>query len=514
MADAADAAATALLDDDAAAPAAAPSAAAPTRPPLLLGELRAQAALALPLAFTLLCRFAQGFVDLAVVGHLLGTDALAGASLALTFLFALTNVVTSSCGDATAALCAQALGAGEPRLCQTWLQLGMLSSSAVVLVALAPAWAFVGAPLRALGAGERVAQLAEFFARASIPRMLLHVNYYAFKMFLAAQRRLAPDVLGNTFGIAAGVAANVLLVGGTCAIPAGGSAATPCWPGLGFAGAPLAGLLARALVIALVVALAIRGPAPWRPASESLGGGWMLHAGPAGALRGDRVRHFLALALPSAGRAALDQGVVLGLALLAGSMGAASAGAHNALVELFAIACALAWAIGDAVMVRVGRALGAGDAAGARRAAAVGVAAAAAYAALAPAVLVPLAPLLGTLFSRDAAVLSVSAATAPAMAALVSASALLFPLLGVATAQGASGARGGARAWLAGAAVIVPMAWGLGISRGLGVPGLWAAWAAGYGTTAAGIAVLVARADWDELAAEAAAGARGKAEGG
>ena len=100
------------------------------------------------------------------------------------------------------------------------------------------------------------------------------------------------------------------------------------------------------------------------------------------------------------------------------------------------------------------------------------------------------------------------------MAALVSASALLFPLLGVATAQGASGARGGARAWLAGAAVIVPMAWGLGISRGLGVPGLWAAWAAGYGTTAAGIAVLVARADWDELAAEAVAGARGKAEGG
>ena len=488
----------------------------------MLDELYVQAALALPLAFTLLCRFVQGFVDLAVVGRLLGTDALAGASLALTFLFSMTNVVTGSCGDATAALCAQALGAGEPRLCGAWLQLGMLSSSAAVLLVLAPAWAFVGVPLRALGAGERVAQLAELFARASIPRMLLHVNYYAFKMFLAAQRRLAPDVLGNVAGMAAGVAANVLLVGGTCAVGVaaevgGASTAPACWRGLGFVGAPLAGTLARALVIALVVALALFGPASWRPATEALSGGWALHAGPAGALRGDRVRHFLALALPSAGRAALDQGIALGLALLAGSLGAASAGAHNALVELFAIACALAWAIGDAVMVRVGRALGAGDAAGARRAAAVGVAAGAAYALLAPAVLLPLAPLLGALFSSDHAVLSVSAATAPAMAALVSSSALLFPLLGVATAQGANGARGAARAWLAGTAVIVPMAWGLGIARGLGVPGLWSAWAAGYGAAATGLAILVARADWEALAVEALSKTRaagGKEEGG
>ena len=121
---------------------------APPRLRPMLDELYVQAALALPLAFTLLCRFAQGFVDLAVVGRLLGTDALAGASLALTFLFALTNIVTGSCGDATAALCAQALGAGEARLCGAWLQLGMLSSSAAVLLVLAPAWALVGAPLR------------------------------------------------------------------------------------------------------------------------------------------------------------------------------------------------------------------------------------------------------------------------------------------------------------------------------------------------------------------------------
>ena len=36
------------------------------------------------MSVTLLCRFLQGFTDLAVVGHFLGTDALAAVSLALT----------------------------------------------------------------------------------------------------------------------------------------------------------------------------------------------------------------------------------------------------------------------------------------------------------------------------------------------------------------------------------------------------------------------------------------------
>jgi hypothetical protein len=40
--------------------------------------------LAGPMALTLLCRFVQGFTDLAVVGHYLGSDALAAVSLALT----------------------------------------------------------------------------------------------------------------------------------------------------------------------------------------------------------------------------------------------------------------------------------------------------------------------------------------------------------------------------------------------------------------------------------------------
>ena len=81
-------------------------------------EARAQCAITLPLALTLLTRFAQGFIDLAIVGRLLGAAPLAGVSLALTLQFTTLGVVTAGFGDAVATLCSQARGAGRPALPQ------------------------------------------------------------------------------------------------------------------------------------------------------------------------------------------------------------------------------------------------------------------------------------------------------------------------------------------------------------------------------------------------------------
>ena len=213
---------------------------------------------------------------------------------------------------------------------------------------------------------------------------------------------------------------------------------------------------------------------------------------------------FLALAVPSACRAGLDQGLVLGLALFAASLGGPAAAAHNVLVELFAcVGGAVVWATGDAVTVRVGRALGAGDVAAARLSAGVGLGFSLCVSGVALSVLTPLRGELGFLFSSDPVVLALTADTIPALAALVAVSSLLFCLLGVLLGQGRG--RAAARGWLLGAAVILPAAWGLGVATGGGVPGLWWAWTAGYGAACVALAGAVATSDWEALADAAVA---------
>lgn len=511
---------------------------------LLADEARQQAALTLPLAATLLTRFMQGCVDLAVVGRLLGGTPLAGASLALTLQFSTLGVVTMGFGDAVATLCSQALGAGQPQLCGLWLQAGMAYSTAAVLLVLLPLWCFAGPLLQAVaGVDATTASFASTYARVAAPRALIHANYYCFKVYLAAQRRLAPDVAGCVAGLAAAALLDVLLVGGTCALTGGSSssASSPCWGGLGFVGAPLAAVAARAITAGLVVGLArlpafgapapvaaaapeaettpprkavateddatsYKSPTPLPPTTTLVWTGWALHAGDGGALRADRRAAYLAVALPAALRSLADQGAVAGLALMAATLGPAAAAAHNVAVEVYAcVGGAVCWAACDAVLVRVGAAMGSGRPRRAAAALAVGVAGGAAFAATVPPAVLLLPPrdALGRLFTDDDAVLAVVHATLPAMAALIAVTAIVFPLLGAAI--GAGKARAGSRSWLAGVLAILPAAWGWGLAGGGGVPGLWGAWTAGYALAAACLAGVLARADWHALAAAATA---------
>lgn len=88
----------------------------------VFSELRNIVVLAGPMSLTLLCRFLQGFIDLATVGHYLDTDALTGVSLALTVQFTTMGLVNFGFGDAVPSLCAQAHGAGNLKLMGIWLQ--------------------------------------------------------------------------------------------------------------------------------------------------------------------------------------------------------------------------------------------------------------------------------------------------------------------------------------------------------------------------------------------------------
>lgn len=494
----------------------------------VLNELVEQSSITVPLALTLLCRFIQGFVDLAVVGRLVGSEALAGASLALTIQFTTTGIVTMGFGDAVAALSSQALGAQQPSLCGRWLQLGMLASTGAIC-ALAPLYWLTGDLLIALGVDSATAGFASLYARIALPRAFIHVNYYSFKVYLAAQKRLKPDVVGCVVGLCVSVVLDFLLVGGTCTLSPTTLPDGQCWGGLGFIGAPIAAVASRAITAGLVLGLAqlkVFGAPQTVPKSseasddaldpatgsdvEAVDGrhrawtGWALHAGADGALRQDRVRSYLAVALPAAGRSLVDQGQIAALALMAGALSPAAAAAHNSLIELYAcVGGAVCWANCDAVIVRVGRAMGSGDPASARRAAVVGVSISVAFAVLIPPlVLLPAGAAVGRLFTDDPEVISITATTLPAMCGLIVATALVFSLLGAAIGTGQAAA--GGRAWLIGCAAIVPMAWGWGVASGGGVPALWGSCCVGYAITAGVLFMLLVRLDWDNIARDVA----------
>ncbi len=240
-----------------------------------------------PLSITLLCRFIHGFVDLVIIGHYLGTQALAGASLALTVQFTTMGFVTQGFGDAVPTLCSQALGAKNKPLLGIWLQLGWISCTAACIPILI-FWWYTGELLQLCGVSSEVAAFASRFNRLSMPRMWIHCMYYCLKMFLSSQRVTMPDLVVNLIGIGTNAGLNVLLVGG----------AGRAWAGLGFDGSPAATVLSRLLILSMLGGYTVIR----KPHDRETWGGFDL----LGALRKDRVKVFLGIALPSALRAALD----------------------------------------------------------------------------------------------------------------------------------------------------------------------------------------------------------------
>ena len=554
-------------------------------------EAIAQSAISVPLALTLLTRFIQGFADLAIIGRLLGSQALAGASLALTIQFTTLGVITMGFGDAVASLCSQALGARHPQLCGLWLQTGMVCSTAAALC-LVPLWWFAGDIIAATGSDGTTAGYASTYARWSTLRAFIQVNYYCYKVYLASQRRLLPDVIGCLVGLIIGIPTDILLIGGTCAFAADSplfsfngrlfdrkaeaelSASnmgnmyfsdadntSNCWGGLGFIGAPIAAVAVRAITASAVLILAqtdcvgrrgeLKVEAADEPAADTANdlhtvdtgthdsvpvvnadptasdcsatasayadakggpavnsgtwGGLALHSRQDGALRPDRLRSYFGTSLPAALRSLVDQGQILSLALMAARLGPAAAAAHNACIELYAcVGGAYLWANCDAVLVRVGRALGAGNAEGAQRSAVMGLSLATFFAlTFPPALLLPTKRVIGRLLSSDDAILSITADTMLPMCALIGATAVVFSLLGAAIGSGRAAA--GGRAWMVGLMLVVPTAYAWAIAPGDGgVPALWGACAVGYGVTSAILAWILVTSDWRHLARQAA----------
>jgi putative MATE family efflux protein len=390
-------------------------------------------ALAVPALGALAAEPLYLLVDTAVVGHL-GTTQLAALALAATML----NTVVGLCiflTYATTARVARLHGAGEDRAATAlgpqalWLALGLGVAVATVLaVAADPA-------LRVLGGEGEVARLAARYLRIAVVGVPCALLALAGQGWLRGMGDLRTPLVIVAAGNAVNVVLELLLVFGL-GLGLDGSAAGTVLAQLGM-GAAFAALLLRA-----------RG--------ERLRPAW-----PA-------IRSLATIGAQIFVRTASLLACFLLAGAVAARAGAPSLAAHQVAYGIFTFLALVLDALAIAAQVLVGRALGAGDASGARAdgrriirwSLTLGIALA-----LALAVLHDLVP---RAFTSDPEVLARAHAMWPLFVVLWPAAAAVFALDGILI--GASDTRYLAGAMAVSAAVFVPVVLTAG-----GLPGVWAA---------------------------------------
>jgi len=420
-----------------------------------LHELERLLRLATPLAAAHAGNQLMTVVDTAIVGRL-GAVELAAVGLASNLFFPV-MVLGMGAMMGFDPLVSQALGAGDERRARWLLWQGVWLAVATGLLLAVP-MALLPAILGPIGIAPEVARKATQYILVRTAGLVPLFLYVGLRSYLQAVGVTRPMIV-------AVVVANLFNAGCTLLLVFGG-ASLPAWTGplrlvppLGVIGAAVATVLCTVLQVA-IVALAVRAiPAP------ALG---------AGERRLDRaeVRTAVRLGLPVGLQMAAEVGVFALVGLLVGRLGSAELAAHQIALTLASFSFSIAVGFGAAGSVRVGRAIGARDAAGTRRAGFVALAGGGGGMALWSLLFLAMPEGFAALLSDEAEVIRTAA---PLL--LVAAAFQVFDGLqavGAGILRGAGDTRFAFVANLVGHyAVGLPVAILLGYHADLGVTGLW-----------------------------------------
>jgi MATE family multidrug resistance protein len=308
------------------------------RPP---SPLRQLTQLALPIVAVNLGQMLMSVVDTLMVGRI-SAEAIAAVALGTLFFFA---AAISGEGILLALdpLISQAVGAGDGVGQARGLQRGIVL--AVLLTVPAALFLLVSPPLMvALRQPEGVVPLARAYVWILIPGVLPFYLFIALRQTLQAMGRVRPVLLTMLAANLLNVALNYLLIFGKLGLPA-----------LGVAGSAWATTLSRWFMVGVLawVAWPLLKPLvqPWQPESRD----------PA------PLRRMAWLGLPIAGQRMLEY-LTFGLTALAmGWIGTSALAGHQIALNLAAVSYMIPLGIGGAGAVLVGRAVGAGSPAQARR---------------------------------------------------------------------------------------------------------------------------------------------------
>jgi MATE family multidrug resistance protein len=437
-------------------------------------DLREQWRLALPLALGHLAQHTMQLVDTMLLGRY-SEAALAGASIGGGMLF---TVMVLGLGVTLGmdALIPQALGAGEPVRARRILWQG-LRLAVLVGVPLTAVAAITPLALPLLGVDAEVAVETRAYVFGRLPSVIPFLLYASMRSYLQACGITRPIVVVAIVGNLVNGAGDWILIFGDEGLTDLGLPAIGL-PPLGALGAALATSTVACITL-LYLGLAVRAvQLDGAPAKAQLR-----------AIDPEVMRRIFRIGLPIGLQLMAEVGVFALTAMLAGRLGETPSAAHGVAITWASLTFSVVIALGAATAVRVGKAVGAGDVAGTRRAGVTGLYFGAIFMTGTALLMLAIPRQLASAFTEDPDLI---AAAVPLLRI-----AAVFQLSDGAQAIAAGALRGAGDTRASFYANIVghygvglPISLGLCFGMDMGAAGLW--WGLSAGLTATAI-VLIAR---------------------
>jgi MATE family multidrug resistance protein len=300
--------------------------------------------LALPMALTQLGQIAMMTTDLALIGRL-GDLAVAAVALSHLILFA-GFVIGMGLVSAVASLAAQAYGARQPRLVRRSLRMGLWAALIVgIPVNVAQLWG--EQILLAAGQAPDSAALAGRYLLGLTWSMIPAWWFIAIRNFMGAVNRPEPGLWITLAAIPFNGLLAYALIHGSLGLPR-----------LDILGAGVATTLVNIgmCAVGLLICYARHPFRKYRVLGNFWRVDWIL------------LREIFVIGIPISGAMMLEWGLFSSAALLVGWIGTTALAAHQVALQVATILFMIPFGISLAATVRVGHAVGRGDAAAARRA--------------------------------------------------------------------------------------------------------------------------------------------------
>lgn len=356
-------------------------------------EVRATLRLAMPIAFAQVAFMTMGLTDAALVGRVSEAD-MSAVSIGNSLVYAM---ICPAMGVTMAVepLASQAVGAGSLPRAWTSLRAGMvacvlLSIPTLLVAALSPLL------LEPLGVDPAVVPAARLFVLARLPSMPMWLLFMTSKAYLEARGITRPLYLGGwSANVLNFLVVSVLVFGDDALLKIGLPALG--LPALGSFGAGVGTSISNTFLAGLALFAAWKARPPGVP----------LFGGDRDELRAT-TRKLLRVGVPIGLQVLTEAGVFSLVSLLAGKLGARTSAAHQIALGLSSFTFMGVLGLSSATAVRVGRAIGARDEGGPRRAGLVGVGLSVAYMSACAATFLFFARPLARIFTPDPAVLAIA----------------------------------------------------------------------------------------------------------
>lgn len=357
----------------------------PSRPARIRTELRGLLHLALPIIIAQLATTSMGFVDAVMAGRVSPRDLAAvalGNSIWIPVFLLMTGTLL-----ATTAKVAQRFGAGQPEQIAPlvrqalWLALmvGLIASALLLSAEPLLGWMKVEPSLISPSLGY-LQGIAFGFPGAAF--------YYVLRCYSDGLGRTRPSMAIGLAGLLLNIPLNYVLIYGHFGLPAMGGV------GCGWASG----------IVMWFMALAMAAWTRWAPA----------YAGSRVLVRWEQpqwatIGRLVSVGLPIGIAVFAESSIFAVIALLIGSLGATIVAGHQIALNISSLLFMIPYSLGMAVTVRVGQAIGAGEARQARFVALVGLGTALCCACFSASLILLLRESIAAIYTPDRAVIQIAA---------------------------------------------------------------------------------------------------------